>query len=752
MSLPATGANHNEAPIQVLDQIATENNLVEVLKPKFDETHPIGDSRADLHCFHDPIEYFPPEIWIEIFMNIGFPDKMDDYFNPTDNLLVATLVSVAWRDAVLNLPELWTHVSINSQAALWTDDMLKLHMALGLSMGQLIHLRIMPSSTGSYESVLATLSTHSNRIKSISFEGFWNLGGSSFSKNLFQAMLNIGELSNLRVVQVTKKIAWNHLNWTIFLSNAPLLESTNLIIPLELLKEGRLSSCRSIGVGYHNLELAPLLGQFRCLKSLLWSAVPLYREPSNGRAQEILPTHVEELEELKFYALDRRTLRSIASFALKLRSLDVVVHWGEIGELLDACTLMPYLRTLELSIEQPEPVVVASPTRLLQIKTLVIKYDPIRINYLSGLLPAGPQLATLFDVFESCAPFVTDLYFHTGPQAYIPFEYISSLASLDRLTLSVPKLTSISHDVLIESRSLISISINIDARLISTFFQRVRAPELRRIVFLYGIRDDRSLEYPVVAFESSTFPMVSSIEWSNKPLIWKVGNLLSLQKISLRGLTRDGVTNLCVQFVIQPHNCPLLEHIEFGQLPEWDWLFIMLERRNYSNLHGVLRIKSLTFRTAVPSELLRPLTHLLAGRLTLRPSNQELSVNGIRQLYFNVNVTGCQSCLWSMRACPHPIQLVQKSRFVPDLRPRKFLRPTLSINSVIDPPLAPEIAQWLEGRSARYQAWDDEELGWRKQYLRSYSCNNTLIKRPMRVTEFTLAGTFHFEPMIVANE
>lgn len=131
-----------------------------------------------------------------------------------------------------------------------------------------------------------------------------------------------------------------------------------------------------------------------------------------------------------------------------------------------------------------------------------------------------------------------------------------------------------------------------------------------------------------------------------------------------------GLTALCQEIAIRPHSFPALEYLSSDN-PEWDLLFIMLERRNFllpsiqlpppppgpslppsspvssavrkelteRNLRQrgeeISRIKCLNLVRKIGIRILRPLTDLLGGRYTMRPTNYELSFAGIAEAYLD---------------------------------------------------------------------------------------------------------------------
>lgn len=97
-------------------------------------------------------------------------------------------------------------------------------------------------------------------------------------------------------------------------------------------------------------------------------------------------------------------------------------------------------------------------------------------------------------------------------------------------------------------------------------------------------------------------------------------------------------TMLCLELLHQPDKCPALNEIRFrhGQ-PDWDTLFLMLEKRNFMQNRGISRIRTITL-PFIPSELRAPLSLLLGGQYAERPPNKDLIIGGARELILDDKV------------------------------------------------------------------------------------------------------------------
>jgi hypothetical protein len=96
---------------------------------------------------------------------------------------------------------------------------------------------------------------------------------------------------------------------------------------------------------------------------------------------------------------------------------------------------------------------------------------------------------------------------------------------------------------------------------------------------------------------------------------------------------------LCFALLNHPSTCPSLSEIKFRRcFPDWDILFLMLEKRNFMMDSAVSLIRRITV-PFIPSELRVPLASLLGGIYTERPANNDLSMGGARELLLDEQVS-----------------------------------------------------------------------------------------------------------------
>ncbi|CAG7849130.1 SubName: Full=Uncharacterized protein {ECO:0000313/EMBL:CCA76426.1} [Serendipita indica DSM 11827] len=108
--------------------------------------------------------------------------------------------------------------------------------------------------------------------------------------------------------------------------------------------------------------------------------------------------------------------------------------------------------------------------------------------------------------------------------------------------------------------------------------------------------------------------------------VYDIGLVNSLERLTLS--SRSIATATIHYLAIHPTELPLLDTLELYTCPEWDILFIMLEKRLLVQTSNVKSIERITFNRDPPPTIKQPLARLLAGHIVSRPSNYELSMLG----------------------------------------------------------------------------------------------------------------------------
>ena len=89
---------------------------------------------------------------------------------------------------------------------------------------------------------------------------------------------------------------------------------------------------------------------------------------------------------------------------------------------------------------------------------------------------------------------------------------------------------------------------------------------------------------------------------------------------------------------MHPSELPSLDTLELGSCPEWDILFIMLEKRLLGQTTGIKPVETILFSRMIPTRTKRALALLLAGHIASRPSNYQLSMQGNLDIFLDVDM------------------------------------------------------------------------------------------------------------------
>ncbi|CCA67335.1 hypothetical protein PIIN_01166 [Serendipita indica DSM 11827] len=195
---------------------------------------------------------------------------------------------------------------------------------------------------------------------------------------------------------------------------------------------------------------------------------------------------------------------------------------------------------------------------------------------------------------------------------------------------------------------------------------------------------------------------------------------LRILRISARG---DISTFICCQLAMQCETTPSLQQVEFvDNYPEWDVLFITLERRILSQFEPVKIINTLSFPGYPPNFCLASLVDRLKGLLTPRPTSFELSVYAVMDKLGDMSVTGCQQCIKLHRPCSKPTTHLSYSPPTPSSSRENLYTYPKTDKEVID--------TWMS------RSW---ERAWLHgiDYRRMPSCQRLLGRSNVTLSEYT---------------
>ncbi|KIM33845.1 hypothetical protein M408DRAFT_86294 [Serendipita vermifera MAFF 305830] len=601
-----------------------------------DEIYELGRDRGS-----DPLERLPVEIWSEIISAAASTkSRYGVYMTGFDDVMAYTLVSTGWRDKLLSLPRFWTDIVLDD----WQSS---LHMRV---MTSLYLSKAAPISLFTYFSELddpiyTSLSAASSRITSLYI---WDANSFTPSSpaTLFDRLPLRGSLLHLRIAPswVRDKQRIGALGPII--KGIPLYTVTGFALPPSLLETMPSHQLRNVTTDdlYGSMPALEKITSLRNVKVTLRGIGPGGRT-SPPVAKDLIgpPLSWSSLEVLDPPYLHPALLGRLNS---TLAVLAISVDVNAIHKYFTAFSELRALVTLNLSIAGDAP---DEPNVLKWMgDTTVIRVHDLTLTFTLQAV-ADPVNELLAQFFHSSFPYVKKLDLSGGLVAILIAEERFSQAE--------------SISVRTSNRSL-GTRRYLPASCESLFFDGypdlladLHSSTLRRIDYRFMSFEDRPPLSTTTVLDITQWPSLCRLTVDD-------GNVLSFNQVSspLVHLTTlnitatyptigTGVTSVCQQLALYPWVCPALHTLTFGLCPEWDILFIMLEKRNIFSHQDISNFRSITLPVYIPTSLVDYVRDILRGRHVKRPSNYGLSLLGNAQIAFDPNLPGCIRCHKQFVAC-----------------------------------------------------------------------------------------------------
>ncbi|CAG7848472.1 SubName: Full=Uncharacterized protein {ECO:0000313/EMBL:CCA74059.1} [Serendipita indica DSM 11827] len=369
------------------------------------------------------------------------------------------------------------------------------------------------------------------------------------------------------------------------------------------------------------------------------------------------------------------------------------------------------------------------------------------------------RLRFFFGVLEVCFPRLQRLYIGLPPSKEVPALFIQSLHELKSISLNASMhVVSPAPIQVITHETLEAVKV----------WHRYRSTEPTPVGALFRgpklLKDDtypftprcynffpeplrhNTCKNNVTGIDEDAFGQLTSVgmPWFH----WRLDLLTSVRTIFLNSTGLEGnPTDLFIHLIYKPELCPNLEELSMSQCPEWDYLFIMLERRNLLPNSKVSRIKKLSLPAVPAYVILNPLTHLLRGQVAPRPSNQTLSIAGRMKQIWNTKRPGCSSCCWLMYTCDIPIktlsgEMLRQAEWSAKYTLSRFDFGRRQAPPAAEPPLEPMTARYVKGREKRERQWAGyiPKRGFDQYERRPYACAARNGDSMVVITGDTLAG------------
>lgn len=555
----------------------------------------------------DPLEELPEEIWENIIQ-----ESVRQYFDyatriiSIEELLLLTLVSTGWRMAIINNPRFWTDITLSDTVA---DLEIKIFLSIQLSKD--LPLSICLGHAGMWERFGHWMVTHNTRIRSLSV--------------ITNDLMDINSFGNLPLLQSFHLNSWQDrdMDWFEIIRTAESIHGiTGLNASLRVLQCKSLDQIRTLEVEGRTEEFMPHLERLVYLRCVQISSITEGdgQNPKLFKGAPLLWSNLS-IRGIPGICIEPLLLRVTST----LSELELAVSWSDVRMTLLRCSAMPQLRLLVLAIN---PMV--KPFNRVSLSASTI--DTLRLNFVGEQNNEEHQknIENLFATFTSWAPNVRNLTLGFPNRSHKSvFDYACSLKQLASVELTCFR----APGGIIESEK--SYGVLNTQHLVPCCNEHLKLLRPDGVVNL-------ELRYNTTGLNSSQWKSLHTLTISDFPMGWEGVSLPCVTSIIFQETsytdTAPNFTSLCQEIAIHPDIFPSLEYLATLEPPEWDILFLMLERRNILSNTMVARIKTVQLYSIPSLTILEPLTELLGGRLTVRPSNFEVSLAGMVESCFDPNM------------------------------------------------------------------------------------------------------------------
>jgi hypothetical protein len=576
----------------------------------------------------DPLEKLPLELWRDIIYLVVCPSSrhhLEDFSLNIDlhTVLTLTLVSGRWQEAILNTPLLWTCVSTRS---IKQDSLIEAFICIELSRPLPITLCV-SASLAHWHLFAPFITPHRERIHRIRMDF---VDHRISSENPFSNFIKfLQPLPNLTSINIITHIDEAMLLW--LFDTFPRLQNVGFCAFTSRLIEHE-ATTRVKFIYMQSNMIYPLVQKDTPLLEHLWIVSSL--NPCSDQYQKAVgEIEAPNLEPLAWRTIKSRDLHShflweLVPRLINLVSLDILVTFSTLGDLLIRIHQFPMLKMLEISVQVPPYLDESFP-----LDTKVQSSQSIQnLNIHADLSEEEPDLCV--------------------PQNYKPLHKVISkcLASIKAMKVAWFDLSLPSQILQRDSFPLLEeldITIHRERRLesIKAVPSSVRQLKLRGLLQHWCELSSSSVEdlslyesdiYDAkhLSFNHSKWTSLKRLSIDSKQLIEQptsfslVTELVLLTSTSREEAEDSSTTKFCKILALDPSQFPSLNSLVLSRFPEWDIFLIMLERRNLRYSGRVSPIEKIQLPSYYPRYLFSPIHDLLCGRFPTRPSSYDLSLAG----------------------------------------------------------------------------------------------------------------------------
>lgn len=588
--------------------------------------------------FTDPIHILPPELWISLVREII--DRPDG--RCVDQLLILTLVSIEWHHAIVATSELWSDIYI--PAGLQEGDMMaKLHISLYLSRDYPIRL-VIEHPTRDWAHIMSKLRAHTHRVREIILGPVTTKDAihvDPLNPSIDDILLSLGPLPNLRELSRQGIYRAEDSSLEMLFERTPAIESIRgMALPAQILLLPNFKRVVRIYSKSPLIELYPRLFQLPLLQELTLGRLGDEFEDDFASMVTHSSTAPTQALPIELHSFTYRQPQVGEYFLLlqastSLTQLVTYIDWQLLPRLVSVVGKLSRLNSLEINLRCTRrfnmALDLADTQPLTNLKTLVIK------DRAEKYLVKDEHFTQLFNFFGLCAPFLEDLSLILDNSYNINVEFLNSFSKLRGLLLQLENQTP-DESFILRSDSLEVIRLYLSPAYMVHLCTTMRCKRLTSLN-IHPLGKDGEV-FPLV-LEEEECSTVSFIFWADDWMNWNVRTLSHLRMVEFGEYAETVASDFCVHLTLRPTDCPALEELEFCSFPEWDCLFMMLERRNFLPNSSISPIRLIALPSLIHPCLRVPLVALLRGCYTTRPSNHEISLEGISELYFDESM-----CVW----------------------------------------------------------------------------------------------------------
>ncbi|KAG8844693.1 hypothetical protein FRB91_002388 [Serendipita sp. 411] len=603
----------------------------------------------------DPRSRLPIELFTEIIA-YSTSDPLGWFGWCVDKLLSLTLVSNQWRDAILSTPHLWKDIILNEK----TEDLQrKLSVALYLSGVTPIELHI-HCSLPVWEEVEALILPHRTRINSLTMRmSFMNPRNTSIFPVILQ---HLGHLPQLRSFQCdlwySEENAVTGVN-SFLLEHPHIKAVSGVLLTKEILsspvRDG-LRSCRTTlepQTILKELEMAPNLEEvtFMADHFSLQSRDQYHTEP------DVIHLPKAPLKWKNYSQFGKVSPNILDSLSTTVTTLSLHIcmcdFWSLCSMLGNFSAMESFEMTLKIGGEHKftsPPVSSPSPCKTVRRLTLRFETEP------SWALPNPLEYSRdwsftysdiIHQMFESIDTLTLSSHYDLPVQWHLIDE--DGFQKLEKLTVSVSQQNSKLTESLQLPSTLESIYVYGD----DVDLSNLSSKSVEKLnIATFGVSKSPTNKIDLMAWpniDHLSLPAYKlKLDWPHS----QFHKLDSVHLTDISSITWDYSTQFCRDLALYPDAMPHLWSLSLSRSPEWDILFILLERYNFRTSIDSERISCLSIGDA-PLDILEPLQSLCAGKFTERPSNYELSWVGNTDIIFDHSLPGCLRCHKLLLFCRH---------------------------------------------------------------------------------------------------